>query len=103
MKILPSTELGKWSAGLAGMFVAFLLFTTVVIVGLLGQSRGDAFFDNLFISIPMLVGLAAALGSFAVGGLSIWKYRERSLLVISATLLGFLITLFALGEFISPH
>ena len=102
MSLSPKTKLGKWSVGFVIAF--FLLLATVMfVVSVLGQEGGKTFFDNLWISIPMLGAGAAAIAAFIVGIIAIIKNKERSILVIIAALIGLLVSWFVVGEIVAPH
>jgi len=101
MAILPTTRLGKWSCGLIMTFF-LLLVLVVIIVNVFNQEGGKTFFDNLFISIPMLSAVTAAIAASITGIISMWKHKERSVLVFLATAIGFLVLFFVLGESTSP-
>jgi len=103
MKALPKTRLGKWSCGLILAFAILFLFTTIVIVGLFKQQGGNTIFDNLFISVPMISAITCAIAAFVTGVISVWKYKERSLVVFVPITIGLLIALFVLGEVTTPH
>lgn len=97
------TRLGKWSLILLAGFFLLFIFTTVVIVGLFHQEGGDSFIDNLYISIPMFIAFNSVMAAFVTGIVSVWKYKERSLLVYVPIALGLLIALFVVGELTTPH
>ena len=99
---MPKTLLGKWSVGLIIAFF-LLLATGMFVVSVLGQSGVETFFDNPTISIPMLSAGASAIAAFFTGIISIWRYKERSVFVFIATLMGFFVLWFVLGEIIVPH
>ena len=99
---MPKTVLGKWSVGFVFLFF-LLLATGMFVVSVLGQQGGETFFDNPVISIPMLSAGAAGILAFFTGATDIIKYKERSILVIIATVIGLLITWFVVGEILSPH
>jgi len=103
MKIyfVPKTQWGKWSAGLFGGFILFFLLMNLLVA--LGQEGGETFFDNLALSIPGILGAICGVSAFFSGIYSIFKHRERSLLVFLASFIGFLITFFVLGEITIPH
>ena len=97
----PKTHLGRWSVVLIILFFTFLgLFFLFVD---LGERGGDTFFSNLKLTIPMLIAGTCGVGSFFVGLVSIIKCKEHSILVFLATILGFLILLWILAEFLFPH
>ena len=102
MSVLPKTLLGKWSVGLIILFF-LLLATGMFVVSVLGQTGGETIFDNLWISIPMLGAGACAIAAFIVGGFSIVKNHERAISVLIAAILGLIILIFVLGEFLTPH
>ena len=99
---IPKTLLGKWSAGLIIAFF-LLLATGMFVVSVLGQTGGETFFDNLWISIPMLSAGVAAIAAFFTGIVSIWKSKERAVLVFIASLIGLLVLWFVIGEVVVPH
>lgn len=102
MKVLPKTQLGKWSIGL--IVAAFcLLIIGVIVVRVFHQTGGKTIFSNLYISIPMLSAGASAVAAFVTGVISVWKYKERGLLVAVPIIIGFLVTMFMIGEFSTPH
>ena len=102
MSVLPKTLLGKWPVGLIILFF-LLLATGMFVVSVLGQTGGETIFDNLWISIPMLGAGACAIAAFIVGGFSIVKNHERAILVFIAAILGLMILIFVLGEFLTTH
>jgi hypothetical protein len=103
MNILPKTKLGKWSLWLLAGFFLLLLFTTVIVVGLFNQEGGKTFIDNLYISIPMFSAFGSAIAAFVIGVVSVWKYKERALIIAIPIIIGLLVTLFILGEVTTPH
>ncbi|OGY24460.1 MAG: hypothetical protein A2172_04920 [Candidatus Woykebacteria bacterium RBG_13_40_15] len=99
---LPKTTLGKWSVGLVVLFF-LLLATGMTAVSVFKQEGGETIFDNLWISIPMLSAGAAAIAALITGIISIWKSKERAILVFVATLIGLLVLWFIIGEILAPH
>jgi len=99
---IPKTLLGKWSVGLIVAFF-LLLATGMTVVSVFRQEGGETFFDNFWISIPMLSAGAAAIAAFFTGALSIWKSKERAILVFIATLIGLIVLWFVVGEIVMPH
>jgi len=103
MKInfMPKTYLAKWSVGLIVSFFVFLgLFFLFVD---LGERGGDTFFNNLKLTIPIVVAGISGISAFFIGLISIIKNRERSVFVFMATLLGFFVLLWVLAEILFPH
>ena len=99
---MPKTLLGKWAVGLISAF--FLLFTTGILVASRQGPRADqTFLDNPVLSIPMLSAGAAGILAFLCGIISVIKSKEHSILVLAATIIGFLVLNFMLGEILFPH
>ena len=98
---LPKTKFGKYSVYLIISFFVFLgLFFLLVN---LGERGGDTFFSNLKLTIPMLIAGFSGVGSFVTGIISVFKNKERSILVFLCVILGFLILLFILAEVLFSH
>lgn len=68
-----------------------------------GQRGGDGFFDNLWLTGPVLVAYAAAVAAAATGLAAIVRRRERGLLVFLSTAVTSAVTLFGLLEVAAPH
>lgn len=98
---MPHTKLGKWSVRLMGLFI--ILMTIFFAFVTAGQKGGDGFFDNLYLTIPVIIAGISGIFSFVIGLLAILKQRDKSLLVYISSFLGFLITLFILAEIFFPH
>ncbi|MFH1749555.1 MAG: hypothetical protein ABH837_01510 [bacterium] len=98
---MPKTKLGKWSVWLIVAFIIFLSIFYLMIAS--GQRGGEFFFSNLWLTIPILIAAICGISSFFTGIISVIKDSERSVFVYLSSLLGFLVLLFVLGEFISPH
>ena len=97
---MPKTKLGKGSLICIGLF--FILLVIVQLIVASGQTGGETFFDNLYISIPMFLAGIAGVLSFVLGIIGIIKSKERSALVFISSLIGLLILVFAVGEFLGP-
>jgi len=101
LHFIPKTRLGKWSIWLIiafiALFIAFQLFVA------LGQRGGATFFSNLALSVPMLIAAISGISAFFTGIIGIIKSKERSVLVFIASIIGFFILFFVLGEFLVPH
>ena len=55
------------------------------------------------VAIPMLAGFISGVLAFAIGIFSIYKKRERAILVFVSTIIGFFLILFLIGEITHPH
>jgi hypothetical protein len=103
MKIhfLPKTHLGKLSLKL---IISFFIFMGIFFLFInMGERGGKTFFSNLKLTIPFLIANISAIISFFTGTISITKKKEKSILVILSTILGFLILLWFGAEFLFPH
>ena len=98
---MPKTTLGKW---LVALIVAFIvLFISLQLLVASGQRGGATYFSNLALSVPVLIAGISGVSAFFTGIIGIVKRKERSVLVFLATIIGFFIPFFVLGEFIVPH
>ena len=98
---LPKTNLGKWSVGL---LVGFFIFLNVFFMFIdFGERGGATFFSNLKLTIPFCIAAISAIAGFFTGAISIFKNKERSVLVFLSTLLGFLVFLWCCAEILFPH
>jgi hypothetical protein len=57
---LPSTRLGWWSRGLVGAHALFMVVFNALVAA--GQRGGETFFDNLWLTTPILAAGASACG-----------------------------------------
>lgn len=97
----PHTPLGWWSVKFVGAFA--VLMTVFFLAVALGQRGGDEFFDNLWLTVPILAAWGAGLAAAAAGILAIAAHHERSPLVFGSTVLGLLIIAFSVAEVVFPH
>jgi type II secretory pathway component PulF len=98
---MPKTAPGKWSVWLIVAFI--VLFVSFILFVASGQRGGQEFFDNLLLAIPGLLAGIAGVVSFFTGLVSVIGFRERSILVYPAMLIGLLVLLFVVGEISFPH
>ncbi|MDH4280264.1 MAG: hypothetical protein OEZ14_01455 [Acidimicrobiia bacterium] len=99
--VVPRTELGRWSLGLIVAFAGSLSFFVAAVWA--GERGGDGFFDNMWLTGPMLLAYAAAVGATVTGLMAVFRKRERAVLVFLAALVGGLVTLFGILEVTNPH
>jgi hypothetical protein len=91
---MPKTKLGKWAGGLIAAF--FLSFLTLILFILSGQKPRNTL--NLYLGIPGICAAISGTAAFFTGAVSIIKFRERSILVILTTIIGFIVTLIVVME-----
>ena len=99
--LAPATIVGRWCV--ASFIVGIAGFVAMVVVVGSGQEGGETFTDNWWISGPALLAALGIVGAFPTGLFAIIRSRERAGLVILATAIGALVTLFLVGEIITPH
>lgn len=68
-----------------------------------GQRGGETFFSNPVLSIVALLMGTSGVLAFVTGTISIFRNRERSILVFLSTALGLFVLIFWLGEVLVPH
>lgn len=90
--MMPKTKLGRWAGTLAALFVV-LLIVVLNERNWLGLKIGDPRLILLGISM-MISGIAA----FVTGIISLIKLKERSPIVISAVVFGFIAVLMVIME-----
>lgn len=97
----PTTRSGRLSVGfLAGFAVLIALFSVLVAAG---QRGGEGFFDNLWLTAPMLCAWTCGLAAAITGTFALVVRRDRSLPVVLAATVGFLVTSFVIVEVAFPH
>lgn len=97
----PKSALGKWSVGFILAFIISL--AVLMIMAASGQTGGDTLTSNLKLAIPGLLAGFCALSSLVTGAIAIVRSKERSTIVLVATIIGLLVFIFLLGEFLFPH
>lgn len=98
---MPKTKYGKWSVGLILGFVLFLAIFFIVVK--MDYRGGDTFFSNPLLAIPILISGICGVMSMITGVLALFKEKERSVFVYISILLGLFVSIFVLGEIITPH
>jgi len=101
IRFKPKTKLGKISIMLVAAF--FVLLGIFFMLVSMGERGGNTYFSNLKLTIPFTIAWLSAIGSFFSGIISIIKNKERSVFVFLSSLIGFLVLLFILAEFLFPH
>lgn len=86
-----------------------LFFAGASFTNLLYQSvpAGNTILEDIAsrpaLALTMLVAMASGISAFITGIMAIIRQNERSLFVYAATILGALLILFLIGEFLFPH
>ena len=86
MRPLPKTRSGKWALWLS---VAFIVLIATKIVA--------------FLPLPTFAVAALGLLGFIMGIVAIFKNKDRVILTLVAILVGLVIMLWTVLEFIFPH
>jgi hypothetical protein len=99
--LIATTRLGRWSIRSFAAFVVLLTFFIAAVAA--GQRGGEEFFDNLWLTIPVLAAFAAAVTGFVLGLFAIATKGEKSISVFAVTVVGLLITTYGILEVAFPH
>jgi hypothetical protein len=86
---LPTTRLGKWSAGLNIVFVLIVVLSLILVLGLHVLSFDDKWWDAT-VPIAFLIEMVALF----TGIRAVKKYKDSSLLVILSIVIGVCTILF---------
>ena len=95
----PSTKLGRWSVGLAGVFVVMFLINSFVFM----PSSSDAPWRHVILPFYGIAMLLCGLAAGITGLLAVVRQHERSWLVWLAMLPMLLVLFLLIGEFAVPH
>ncbi|MCX5911848.1 MAG: hypothetical protein NTV04_07945 [Deltaproteobacteria bacterium] len=89
---MPKTKLGKWAGALLAVFL--VLFAALFLgINLLGIQRG-----TLLIRTVGICAMIAGIAAFITGAVSQIKFKDHSIVVISATVFGFIAILIIIME-----
>lgn len=81
---MPKTKLGKWACVLLIIFLVSII-ALIIFLNVLGFKRG-----SVELVVPGIFMTIIGLATFVTGAISLFKFKDRSLLVIIATIFGFL-------------
>lgn len=99
LQMLPTTAWGKWAVGFAAGFIVLLgVFIALLATGPQGAAT-LTFTPRL---VPGLLAVACAVAALITSLVATVYRQERSLLNFAATGIGFLVTVFVVGEFAIP-
>ena len=96
----PTSIWGVLSLGFGVGFAVLFLFFLVAAIS--GQKGGDTLPGNLWLFVPGLGASICALGMGVAGLVGVVARKERSILVMAATVMSGLIALFLAGELLIP-
>ena len=99
--MVPATTAGRWCLASFTFGVLSLILMMVSVIS--GQEGGDTFTDNWWISGPALVAGLGFVVAFATGLFAMLGSRERAAAVFLVTVIGAIVTLFIVGEILTPH
>ena len=95
----PSTKLGRWSSGLAGVFVVMFLINSFVFM----QGSSEAAWLRVILITYGIAMLLCGLAAGITGLIAVIRRHERSWLVWLAMLPMLLVLFLLIGEFAVPH
>jgi hypothetical protein len=98
---VPGTGAGRWSLALLGVATGAMLLFAVGVAS--GQRGGDEFFDNLWLTVPVLAAWLSCLASGVCGVVAVLRHRERALPVFVAIVVAAAVALFGILEVAVPH
>ena len=101
LKFVPETKQGRRSIGCLGVFATMFLYAQIMVFS--GQPGGNTLFDNVAISVPMIVGMISILIGAGFGLVSIFKEDERAIPVFATCFIGLAVCLFLIGDLVSAH
>ncbi len=97
----PTSPAGRRATLLLLVSLAALaLFYLAVALGVRG---GETLLDAPLLTIPILTCAGTAIGAMISGFVGILRQGERSIPVVFAILFGLLVSMFILGEVLTPH
>ncbi len=104
---MPKTSFGKWSLGLL-IAMPLLIFIGTTFANTLYKSvpAGGTILRDIVsrpaLALTGLAGMLAGVLAFITGLIAIIKQKERAILVYIATVIGGILTVFIIAEFLSP-
>lgn len=98
---VPKTQIGKISIG--EFFTFVLCLSVFFLVAASGEKGGDTYFSNLKLAIPMTMAIIFDAAAFVTGIVSVFKLKERALIVYLIIGISFFPLIFVMAEFITPH
>jgi hypothetical protein len=90
--MMPKTKLGKWAGGLLAVFLVFFIAL------ILGRNLLRIQPGTPLIVIVGICAMVAGIAAFVAGTVSLIKFKDRSFVVILATIFGSLAILIFIME-----
>jgi hypothetical protein len=91
---MPKTKLGKWAGGFLALFVV-LLVALILGMRLAGLMPGTRLI--IILGIGMMI---SAIAAFVTGVVALFRFKDRSFVVILAVVLGFFASLLSIMEIV---
>lgn len=106
--ILPLSDWGKWSIGLiVVMPLLLILGMTLARTLYVSVPAGETILADITarpaLALSMLAGFGAGIVAFIAGLLAMIRRKDRSLLVILATVIGALVVVYLAAEILFAH
>ena len=89
---MPKTKLGKWAGGLLAVFLVFFIAL------ILGRNLAGFQPGTPLIVIVGICAMIAGIATFVTAVLSLVKFKDRSFVVILATIIGIIAMLIVVME-----
>jgi len=104
--IKPKNNLGRWAIWLI-VIVPILFYTGMSFVSFYefvpaGKTILQDVISRPGVALPMVLGFLSGIVAFICGLVDIIKKKDYSILVIFATIFGFLVLLWVLAQFLFP-
>ena len=97
--MMPDILPGRWSVVAFGVLVVSAV--ALFLAAASGQTGGDTILDNLWLGIPGIVAIAAAMTSMITGLIAVFARRERfTPVLVSATVSSLAVLYVALTLFL---
>lgn len=98
----PSTDLGRWSVRLAGLFIILFAINSAVLMPL-GQNPANEEWTHRYLPFYGIFMLLCGLAAGVIGLIAIVRRHERSWMVWLTVLPAAFVLFLLLGEFLIPH
>ena len=98
---VPTTSLGRLAVLEMTAFLGLMALFAILVAS--GQRGGEGFFDNLWLTVPVLIAFASVVVATVAGAAAVITQGERSIIVIAATIVGLAVTIFGILEVAFPH